>query len=171
MTIAIRPETPADAAAIRQVVIDAFGGREEADLVETLRASDAWMPGLSLVAIDDGRLVGHVLFTRAHVSGAPVVALAPVAVAPDRQRQGIGDALIRAGLEVARAAGERIAIVLGHPSYYPRFGFVPAIPLGLTCVFATAGHEDSFMAMGLQPGALAGVAGRVDYAPAFGAFE
>jgi putative acetyltransferase len=170
----VRPEWPGDEAEIRRIVLAAFGGPAEADLVEALRASDAWLPGLSLVAIEDGEVVGHALFTRAAIETAghrlAIVALAPVAVAPARQRQGIGGALVRAGLEWARANGERIAIVLGHPGYYPRFGFEPAVPRGITCAFAQGEHESAFMALALQPGALDGVRGLAQYAPAFGAF-
>jgi predicted N-acetyltransferase YhbS len=174
VTASIRPEAPGDVAAIREVVTAAFGGSDEVDLIDALRASDAWMPGLSRVAIEEGRLVGHVLYTRAFIRGdaeVPVLALAPVAVAPERQRRGIGDALVRAGLEVARGLGERLVVVVGHPAYYPRFGFQPAIPHGLSCVFARPGHEDTFMVLELQPGALQGVRGRVEYAAPFGAFE
>lgn len=175
MTLTIREERPGDEAAIRRVVTAAFETAVEADLVDALRTSDAWLPLLSLVGIEDGAVVGHALFTRATIETAdarlPIVALAPMAVVPERQRQGIGGALIRAGLERARASGERIAIVLGHPGYYPRFGFEPAIPRGITCVFAEAGRESAFMALALQPGALDGVQGRAQYAPAFSAFE
>jgi putative acetyltransferase len=172
LPIAIRPERAGDEPEIRRVVLAAFGGPDEADLVDALRASPAWIPALSLVALYGDRVVGHVLFTRATIEGAPsAIALAPLAVDPSRQRQGIGDALTRAGLAEARAMGERVAIVLGHPSYYPRFGFEPAVPRGLTSVFAQGEHAEAFMALALQPGALDGVRGRVDYAPAFGSFE
>ena len=167
--VAIRPERAGDEDAIRAVCSAAFGQPDEADLVDALRASDAWLPGLSLVAADDG-VVGHVLFTRAMVGSHPALGLAPLAVVPSRQRQGIGDALVRAGLQAARAMGERIVVVLGHPSYYPRFGFEPALPRGLTSVFARGDHADAFMALALQPGALAGVTGAVAYAAPFGAF-
>jgi putative acetyltransferase len=175
VTLTIREERPGDEGEIRRVVTAAFGTAAEADLVDALRASDAWLPLLSLVGIEDRAVVGHALFTRATIETAdarrPIVALAPLAVVPERQRQGIGGALIRAGLERARASGERIAIVLGHPGYYPRFGFEPAIPRGITCVFAEGGHESAFMVLALRPGALDGVQGRAEYAPAFCGFE
>ena len=175
MTFTIREEQAGDEAEIRRVVTAAFGGPAEADLVEALRASEAWLPGLSLFAIEDGDVAGHALFTRAAIQTAdtrlPIVALAPVAVVPARQREGLGGALIRAGLERARANGERIAIVLGHPGYYPRFGFEPAVPRAITCVFAQGEHESAFMALALAPGALDGIRGRAEYASAFGAFE
>jgi putative acetyltransferase len=173
--VTTREERASDEAEIRRVVTAAFGAPAEADLVEALRASDAWLPSLSLVAIEDGVVVGHALFTRAAIetidTRLPIVALAPVAVVPARQRHGIGGALIRAGLDAARTMGERIAIVLGHPGYYPRFGFEPAVPRGITSVFAQGAHESAFMALALQPGALDGIRGRAEYAAAFGAFE
>lgn len=174
MTASIRDEQAGDEAQIRRVVLAAFGTPAEADLVEALRASGAWLPRLSLVAVEDGEVLGHALFTRATIRAdggtLAIIALAPVAVVPARQRQGIGDALIRAGLAEARASGERIAIVLGHPGYYPRFGFEPAVPRGITCVFARGEHASAFMALALQPGALDGVRGVAEYAPPFGTF-
>lgn len=168
----IRPERDGDAPAIRRVVAAAFAGPAEADLVEALRRSPAWIPGLSLVALAEDEVVGHVLFTRARIAGAlDALGLAPVAVEPSRQRRGIGDALVRAGLEAARARGERAVVVIGHPSYYPRFGFEPAVPRGLTSVFAAGEHAEAFMVLGLQPGALDGLSGPVEYAAPFGAFE
>jgi putative acetyltransferase len=168
----IRPEQEGDAPAIRRVVTAAFGGSGEADLIESLRTSPAWIPGLSLVAVEAEDVVGHVLLTRARIAGSiDALGLAPVAVEPPRQRRGIGDALVRAGLEAARARGERAVVVIGHPSYYPRFGFRPAVPRGLTSVFASGEHADAFMVLELQPGALDGVSGPVEYAEAFGAFE
>lgn len=167
----VRAEQAGDEEGIRRVVTAAFGGTGEADLVEALRRSDAWLPDLSLVALDRHELVGYVLFTRARVDGLPALGLAPVAVEPSRQRQGVGDALVRAGLEVARAGGERVVVVIGHPSYYPRFGFVPAVPRGLTSVFAPGEHADAFMVLELTPGALTGVSGPVAYAAPFASFE
>lgn len=123
-----RPETPEDTAAVRRINLAAFEGAEEADLVDALRRDPtAWLPGLSFVAEAPGRTpVAHALLTRCHVGDVPAVALAPCGVLPRYQRSGAGSAVIRALLEAARAAGERTAIVLGHPPYYPRFGFTPA---------------------------------------------
>ncbi|MFH8571409.1 GNAT family N-acetyltransferase [Streptomyces sp. NPDC017993] len=123
-----RPETSEDVPAVRRIHLAAFEGAEEADLVDALRHDRAaWLPGLSFVAAaPDGTPVAHALLTRCHVDDAPAVALAPCGVLPPYQRSGAGGAVIRALLEAARAAGERTAIVLGHPPYYPRFGFVPA---------------------------------------------
>ena len=165
----IRAEEPADRAAIFVVVRDAFGRDDEARLVDALRATDAFIPGLSLVALDAAEIVGHVLFTRVVIrdgeSAHPALALAPVAVAPSHQGKGIGSALIRRGLEEAGARGHGVVIVLGHPEYYPRFGFVPAQALGIRAPFPV--NDRSFLALALRPGALDGLRGRVEYAAPF----
>ena len=159
----IRTETPDDYPSIRRVNEEAFGGREEADLIEALRAEGSVL--LSLVAAD-ADVVGHVLFSRMSVEDTghaiPAVALAPVAVRPELQRRGIGKALIREGLARLHNAGERLVIVVGHPDYYPRFGFVH--PPSIEHPFPAA----AFMALELQAGALDGVRGRVCYPSAFG---
>ena len=118
-----RPETPADVRAIRQVNLAAFPTAVEADLVDALRASDAWIEGLSIVTEDvQGTVVGHALLSRCEVGGTPALALAPCAVLPRVQRRGAGSSAIRAGLEDACAMGEKLVLVLGHADYYPRFG-------------------------------------------------
>ncbi|HEX2046165.1 MAG TPA: N-acetyltransferase [Acidimicrobiales bacterium] len=127
----VRPGTAADHDAVRRVVSEAFGGPAEARLVELLRASDAYVADLELVAEVDGEVVGHILFTRVRVGDRRALALAPMAVAPSYQRSGVGTALVRAGLERAAARPEAAVIVLGHPEYYPRFGFVPACRFGI----------------------------------------
>lgn len=123
-----RPETAADTAAVRRLHLAAFETPGEADLVDALRRDPpAWLRGLSYVAdAPDGTPAAHALLTRCHVDEVPAVALAPCAVLPAYQKRGAGGAVIRALLEAAREAGERTAIVLGHPPYYPRFGFAPA---------------------------------------------
>ena len=154
-----------------RVVTDAFGQEDEARLVDALRGSGAFIPELSLVAVDGAAIVGHVLFTRIAIreegSSHPGLALAPVAVAPSHQRRGIGSALIRRGLEVARELGHGVVIVVGHASYYPRFGFVPAVPRGIRAPFPV--DDASFMALALRPGALEGIRGTVEYAAPFSA--
>ncbi|WP_310728752.1 N-acetyltransferase [Streptomyces sp. N2A] len=123
-----RPESTEDIPAVRRINLAAFATAEEADLVDALRRDrSAWLPGLSYVADGpDGTPAAHALLTRCHVDDVPAVALAPCAVLPAHQKSGAGSAVIRTLLDAARAAGERTAIVLGHPPYYPRFGFAPA---------------------------------------------
>jgi putative acetyltransferase len=152
--------------AIRLINEAAFGRPDEADLVDNLRSAGAGL--ISLVAEIDRRVVGHLLFSRMWIDHAgdsiPAVALAPIAVVPAHQRKGIGGRLIRHGLELLRASGERIVIVLGDPGYYARFGFASESTGSLESPFP----PEAFMATELSPGALLGVAGRVRYPVAFG---
>jgi putative acetyltransferase len=131
--LVVREEAPADHAAVTDLHELAFAGPDEAALVAALRALPEHRPEWSLVAVEGERVVGHILFSRVGLRGCDrgALALAPMAVAPDRQRRGIGGELVREGLRRADAAGEPLVIVVGHPAYYPRFGFVPARPLGL----------------------------------------
>ena len=127
---------------------------------------------LSLVAERAGRVVGHILFSDLPIVTATgtvsALALAPMAVLPEFQRQGIGSARVRHGLDECRRQGHRIVVVLGHPDFYPRFGFSAKLAERLTSPFHGG---DAFMALELTPGALEGVTGRVQYAPPFGAWE
>lgn len=161
----IRPETDADHAAIREINRRAFGTDAEGRLVDALRAGG--YVRCSLVAEIDSRIVGHILFSDLPIETArgsiPAVALAPMAVLPEYQRQGIGTALVRDGLDRCRAAGAAAVIVVGHPEYYPRFGF--SAELGARIESPYAGP--AFMALELVAGSLAGVQGRVDYPPPF----
>jgi putative acetyltransferase len=124
---------------------------------------------VSLVAVQAGSVIGHILFSKLPVETADgaiaAVALAPMAVRPEWQRRGVGSALVREGLIQCRERGKAAAIVLGHPNYYPRFGFSATLAKGLTSPFSGAG--EAWMALELQPGALAGVAGIVRYPEAF----
>ncbi len=164
----IRPENPADRAAIHWVNTAAFGGVAEADLVDALR-EQAW-PFVSLVAEENGVIVGHIAFTPVTSAARPdarIMGLAPMAVAPERQRCGIGSALVRAGLAECRASGCGAVVVLGHPDYYPRFGFTAAARSGVGCEYDVP--TEAFMALELEPGGLAGAAGIVRYHAAFAA--
>jgi putative acetyltransferase len=164
--VIIRAEATTDYATIRQVNEAAFNGLEEADLVESLRRERVVL--LSLVAELDGRIVGHLLFSRMSIETptgtVPAGALAPMAVLPEYQRQGIGGRLIRHGLDGLRALGEQIVIVVGHPEYYPRFGFSSGLARSLESPFPS----DAFMALELCARALEGIRGRVRYPDAFG---
>jgi len=166
----IRPERLEDHQAVFEVNQRAFGRVNEARLVEALRRSPAFIPELSLVALDGPRVVGHILFTGITVNtptaSRQALALAPMAVHPAFQRSGIGSALVRQGLQGARDLGHRVVIVLGHPEYYPRFGFVPAEPLGIRPRFEVS--REAFMVLGLPPDALRGFHGEVEYPPEFG---
>jgi predicted N-acetyltransferase YhbS len=147
-----RPETESDVAAIREVNLAAFPSEDEADLVDALRASDAWIDGLSIVAEDsEGTVVAHALLSRCRVDGVPALALAPCAVLPRVQRTGAGSAAIQAGLEAAAALGENLVVVLGHPAYYRRFGFIPAWAFGIRASFEVP--DEALMALALDPSA------------------
>ncbi|MGY1697435.1 MULTISPECIES: GNAT family N-acetyltransferase [unclassified Geodermatophilus] len=129
----VRRERPADAVAVDAVHRAAFPTDVEARLVGELRRDAGVLPHLSLVAVDGGEVVGHVIATRGRVepAGAPALGIGPVGVRPDRQRGGVGTVLVHALLAVAEAAGERLAVLLGDPDYYRRFGFLPAADLGI----------------------------------------
>jgi putative acetyltransferase len=163
----IRPERPEDIAAIRAVNERAFKRPAEADLVDRLREGGKVM--LSLVAVDEGQIVGHILFSRVNIESTqqsiPAIGLAPMAVPPERQSQGIGSLLVKAGLDECRRNGHRIIVVLGHPGYYRRFGFVPASRFAIRSEYAVP--DEVFMVMALQEGGLAGCAGTVKYQPEF----
>jgi putative acetyltransferase len=168
VNLEIRPETPADREAIADVVRRAFSQPDEAVLVDRLR-DGGWLR-LSLVAVDGGQIVGHLLFSELAIVGEAQsilgLALAPLAVIPERQSQGIGSQLTRRGLALCQQAGHSFVIVLGHPHYYPRFGFSADLARPLESPYA----GESFMALELVPGALHGVRGRVEYPPPFSQF-
>lgn len=160
---AIRTERPQDADDVGDLNEQAFGGPVEARLVEALRGS----PGLlSLVATVEGRVVGHILFTPVSIDPAPVrpvrvAGLAPMAVRPEFQRSGIGGQLVRAGLDECRRHGYAAVVVVGHPEYYRRFGFVPAHTRGLE--YEGDVPREVFMAVELELGALTACSGVVRY--------
>ncbi|MEH1101023.1 GNAT family N-acetyltransferase [Micromonospora sp. CPCC 205561] len=157
-TLRLRPENPADAGAVRRVLAAAFARPDvatppEVALVEELRESDAWLPELAMVAEYGGEVVGYALLTRVRVRSdehtAPALALGPVAVAPHRQRIGLGAAVVQAALDAATELDERLVVVLGAPAYYHRFGFGRADRLGLTSPWSGLG--DPWQALALPP--------------------
>ena len=133
----IRREPGDDVGPVAAVTTAAFGGEHatppvETRLLEELRRTDAWVPQLSLVAVGDGGdVVGHVVCTRAHLGSGPALGLGPISVRPDRQRRGVGSALVHAVLGGADAMGEPVVVLLGDPAYYRRFGFRPAAEYGI----------------------------------------
>ena len=168
--ITIRTEGPADAPAIRQINEQAFGQPAEARVVDRLRQTCA--DSLSLVA-DDREVVGHILFTPVeiesegrHIAG---MGLAPMAVRPDRQRQGIGSQLVGRGLAILRERGCPFVVVVGHPEYYPRFGFEPASRHGLLSQWESV-SDAAFMVAVLDPRTMKGVSGVAKYREEFDGF-
>lgn len=132
----IRPETPADFDAIRAVVAAAFTSDVEAKLVDDIRSDPCYRPELALVAEEDGEIVGHVMINHAELHDGETVhriaMLSPLAVAPARQKDGIGSALVRGAVARTDALGDPVMVLEGSPAYYPRFGFVDARTLGIT---------------------------------------
>jgi putative acetyltransferase len=166
MGVVIRAERTEDAAAVRAVNQAAFPTPAEAALADQLRA--AGLARVSLLAEEAGRVVGHNLYSPVQVIGQatwPAVALGPMAVLPAHQRRGIGSMLVRAGQMAAAELGEGVVFVLGHPEFYPRFGFKPTKPAGITCEFEVP--EPVFMVAELREGALIGRTGVVHYHEAF----
>ena len=155
--VTIRDEQPGDVVAVRQVNRQAFARDLEARIVDALRDNSA--VALSLVAIDAGAVVGHIMFSPLSVGSVAGVGLGPMAVAPRHQRRGVGSRLVRLGLERLRGAGCPFVVVIGHPAFYPRFGFQPATSFGLICEWDVP--ADAFMVNILNPevaGKIRGVA-------------
>ncbi len=174
----IRLETPADHRAVEKLTREAFRdlrlpGRERCDehlLVRKMRTVEAFVPELDFVAEHSGKIVGHIAYTRSGIAtlqGKTIETLTfgPLSVKPEFQRRGIGAALIGHSLEKARRLGCRAILILGHPAYYPRFGFKPASAFGITLDNGIA--PDALMAIELEPGALAGISGHFIYDPVF----
>ena len=162
----IRREEADDIPKIHALNVAAFGSTVEAHIVDTLRAEPSGV--VSLVADDNGEVIGHIMFSPVRVAGAPdlrAMALAPMAVIPQRQRSGIGSELVRAGLEECRRSGAGAVFVVGHSWYYPRFGFSPASACGFGCEFEVP--DDVFMVAELFSGALMGHSGTVYFHEAF----
>jgi putative acetyltransferase len=169
MVVTIRPEQPADADAIRQVLEAAFPTAAEAHLVELLRAGGHL--GISFVAELDDEIVGHIAFSPVEIEGVDVegigIGLAPLAVVLDYQRQGIGGQLVREGLAACDRAGSGFVVVLGEPEYYQRFGFTRADRRRLGNEYAA---DEAFMVLELREGSIPENGGLVRYGPEFAAF-
>lgn len=167
--IHIRPETEEDFEPVFRLNELAFESDAESRLVEKLRAK----PHISLVAVDNGKIVGHIFFSGIFIESmdgevSETTGLAPMAVLPGYQDQGIGSQLVRAGLEACREDGRDSVFVLGHANYYPRFGFEIAARKGFTCQFEVP--DDHFMVLELKDGALAGKSGKITYPSDFSEF-
>jgi putative acetyltransferase len=147
--IEIREERASDLASIRAVNIRAFGRDQEANIVDALRTNGAVV--LSLVATRERDVVGHILYSPVTIGDAAAAALGPMAVVPDRQRQGIGSALVRAGQQRLQELGCPLVVVVGHPTFYPRFGFRPASRYDIACEWKVP--DNVFMAVTLSDAA------------------
>jgi putative acetyltransferase len=166
----IRAETESDREAIQKVNDRAFGGNNEGKLVESIRGTENFDPNLSLCAVTDSdNLVGHLLLSTAFIDGDTetyqTLALAPMSVLPGWQNKGIGSRLVKEGLLRAKKNGFKHVVVLGHPRYYPKFGFEPAARKGILPPFAVP--DDVFMVIELQENALKGMKGTVRYPSTF----
>lgn len=166
----IRQETAEDYSQVYEMIKAAFASAEhsdgdEQDLAVRLRASGAFIPELSLVAVEDGSIAGHILFTRASVDGHAVLALAPLSVLPAYQRRGIGLSLMAKGHQIAKELGFDYSVVLGHAEYYPKAGYRPASCFGIKSPFDVP--DENFMALKLNPAA-APLHGTMKYDTAFG---
>jgi len=168
MDILIRKEARKDYDDIFNLNKLAFGQEEESRLVNKIRNGNNFIPELSLVAEKDGKIIGHILFSKIRISGSLIfesLALAPVAVAPEFQRKGVGSQLIEVGISKAKELGFESIIVLGHKDYYPRFGFQKASKWNIKCPFEAP--DEAFMAMELSKDALKDKSGTVIYPPEF----
>lgn len=158
-------ETEEDIAAIRELVTVAFDRKSEAELIEAIRNSPNFIPQLSIVAKENGHVVGHILFSpiviEAQTKTFPALALAPLAVTPIRQRQGIGSQLVKVGLSKCRELNHCIIVVLGDPQYYQRFGFQTASKFAIQAPFSVS--DEVFMVREIQPSALRDIKGIVRY--------
>lgn len=162
----IRAETPADIPHIDRICRAAFGGDEEARLIKRLRAQNIAL--ISLVAEEGHEIIGHILFspvTLAENRSIQMAGLAPMAVTPSWQNQGIGSRLLEHGLACCRNSGYEAVVVLGHPNYYPRFGFVPSTHFGMRSEYQVP--DEVFMIKELKAGALKGLSGIIQYHPCF----
>lgn len=161
-----RAEQSADIPVIREINLAAFESSAEADLVDALRMDPSWVEGLSIVSTDaQGNPIGHALLTRCHIDDIPALCLAPYAVLPEYQRSGAGSAAIRAALSAASEMGENFVVVLGHPTYYPKFGFSRASQAGISLSIDVP--DETLMVLNLNEFATL-PSGQVRYAAPFG---
>ena len=169
MHLIVRSETKEDHSAISEISELAFGQKNEGELIERLRKTGHFIPELSLVAVSGDRIVGHILFYPVLIrdEGEPhaSLALAPMAVHPECQRKGVGVRLVQEGLAIARRLGHNSVVVLGHPQYYPMFGFRLASNWNIRASFDVP--DEAFLALELKDGALKDVSGTVEYPEAF----
>lgn len=166
----IREERKEDRPAVYDLIRRAFASAEHADgneqdLTEALRKGKSFIPALSLVAEEEGKLIGHILFTEAHIGGRAVLALAPLSVLPEFQRQGVGQALIAEGHRIGKALGYPLSVVLGSETYCPKQGYVPADTLGIEAPFDVP--RENFMVCILRETGK-DIRGRMEYAEEFG---
>jgi len=164
----IRREEKKDFKSIYEINEQAFKQKNESELIERIRASKNFIPELSLVAEKNGKIVGHILFSKIKIKGEKKyesLILAPLAVQPELQKQGIGKKLITEGLNKARELGFSSVIVVGHKDYYPKFGFEKASKWNIKCSFKIP--DESFMAIELSIGALSEKSGIVEFPKEF----
>jgi putative acetyltransferase len=163
--VQIRQTTDADLNDILLVEREAFNKDKEAELTKDMLFDPTAQPLTSFLAYIDNQPAGHILFTTAHLTGNPAVKvsiLAPLAVVPKFQRQGVGAALIKKGLEILQQSGVELVFVLGHPTYYPRSGFMPAGKLGFEAFYPIPEKDaDAWMVLHLRPNIIGSVSGKV----------
>ncbi|HEY9810064.1 MAG TPA: N-acetyltransferase [Halomicronema sp.] len=165
--VLIRSEIQSDHEQIREVISAAFGRTNEAELIDKIRCSSYFLPQLSLVAVEKEEVLGHILFSLIEIDGVEKItalALAPLAVKPVYQRQGVGSKLVETGLLKCQDNGYLIVVVLGYPEFYQRFGFKPASQWGIKAPFPAP--DEAFMALELQPSSAQNYTGTVCY-PAY----
>lgn len=165
--ITIRPEKSEDFNTIYKINKKAFNGEVEARLIDKIRQSDNFVPELSLVALKDDKIVGHILFSRVKIKikGAEklILALAPIAVLPELQKKGIGSLLVKKGLQTCKGFDYDIIVVIGHPEFFPRFGFTPARKRGLEVSFGVEIPSEAFMVCELKKDALKDIRGIIEF--------
>ena len=163
----IRNERPEDIEKIWSINVEAFGGESEANLVDSVRESG--IPYISLVYEENHELVGHILFSQVELmgdtSGLRIMGLGPMAVVPELQNKGIGSSLVKAGIQRCIDDGYDAIVVLGHPDYYPRFGFIPSIRYNIQSEYVVP--DDVFMLLELRENSLKGKHGKIKYHDAF----